>query len=78
MLQETMIIQAPISDEKGGTHEVTVFELEENEEFTGKYRCLIDSKEKIILERKENLWYEGEKATARAKVIGKLVENYEE
>lgn len=78
MIQETMIIRLPVTDEKGSTHDVSVFELAENDEFTGQYRCVIDSKEKIILERKDNVWYEGDKATERAKAIGKLVEDYEE
>ena len=78
MTEETMIIRAPFSDEKGNTHDVAIFELAENDEFTGKYKCVIDSNEKIILERKDNLWFEGEKATDRAKAIGKLVEDYED
>jgi len=78
MTQETMIIRTTFSDEKGKTHDVAIFELAENDEFIGKYKCIIDSNEKIILERKDNLWFEGEKATERAELIGKLVEQYEE
>lgn len=78
MTQETMIIRAPFSDDKGKNHEVVVFELAEDNEFMGKYKCIIDNNERIILERKDELWFEGEKATERAKIIGKLVEAYEE
>jgi len=74
--QETMIIRLPFSDDQG-THEAIVYEMLNNNEFTGKYRGSINGKESIVLEKKGEDWYEGEKSTQRAKAIGKLIEDYE-
>ncbi len=75
--QEIMIIRLPFRDDKE-THEAIVYEMLDNEEFTGKYRGVIDGKESIVLEKKGNDLYEGEKSTQRAKAIGKLIEDYED
>ena len=74
--QEIMIIRLPFTDDKE-THEAIVYEMLDNDEFTGKYRGVINGKESIVLEKKGDDWYEGEKSTQRAKAIGKLIEDYE-
>ena len=74
--QEIMIIRLPITDDQG-TYEAVVYEMLNNDEFTGKYRGVINGKESIVLEKKGDDWYEGEKITQRAKAIGKLIEDYE-
>jgi hypothetical protein len=77
MTGEVMILDQKFRDEHG-QHEVVVFELSENDVVNGKYRCLIDRKDSIILEWKDDKWYEGEKETERAKAIGELVKEYED
>jgi len=77
MTDEIMILDQKYNDEHG-QHEVVVFELYENKIVSGKYRCLIDRKDNVILEWKEDKWYEGEKETERANIVGKLIEEYEQ
>jgi hypothetical protein len=74
--QEIMIIRLPFTDDKG-THEAIVYEMLNDDEFTGKYRAVINGKESIVLGKKGDDWYEGEKITHRSNVIGKLIEDYE-
>jgi len=77
MTQDIMIVQGKFRD-KTGEHTVSIFEQVEDDEATGRYRCLVDDKEKVYLDWTDNIWYEEGIQTERAKNIGRMVEEYED
>ena len=77
MPQEFLILEGNIFHETGN-RPLTVYDIMENDEYSGRYRAVIEEKQVVLLHRYNNKWLEGGKETKTAHLIGTLIENYVE
>jgi hypothetical protein len=77
MPQEILILEGHIFHESDN-RPITVHAIMENDEYSGRYRAVIEEKQEVLLHHLNKKWLEGGRETKTAKLIGTLIENYVE